>query len=385
MQALESRRMFSAAPGGTDTTPPPPDPPPITQDPPPADPPPVDPPPVDPPPVDPPPVDPPPVDPPPVDPPPVDPPPVDPPPVIPAPHFATDAFVRVVHIGPTRDIKTLKDVKWPGTKDAPTEFVLDYSKTPYVLGQYYLNGKLWIEPADWDNRPTLQLANTFKKSKKSNSIVAGNPSLNVNGTLIIRGMNTIGGIDTVLLGSAKTGNIDCENVHMDGGAMWRGSGGNDIYFQDNEVHGIPRANVYSSYTNTVHKCVIDNSGTDVPVQQGGRMSNGNPIGEAAIRIMNVDDLTLIGVKTAPWFYKPGKIWKQDVQLRPSSKHITLLDCNFYLVDIGDMTWRKPAHPIDRVDFIDCTLAKTPSLQKGIAKVTLTNCNVGGKIVTKALK
>jgi hypothetical protein len=172
---------------------------------------------------------------------------------------------------------------------------------------------------------------------------------------------------------------------MDGGAMWRGSGGDNIYFKDNEVHGIPRANVYSSYTNTVHKCVIDNSGTDVPVQQGGRMVNGSPIGEAAIRSMNVDDLTLIGVKTAPWFYKPGKIWKQDVQLRPSSHHITVINCDFYLVDIGDMTWRKPAHPIDQVDFIDCTLAKTPSLQKGIAKVTLTNCTINGKVVTKSLK
>jgi hypothetical protein len=376
MQALESRQMFSAAPGGTDTTTPPPINPPITPDPPP----------VDPPPVDPPPVDPPPVDPPPVDPPPVDPPPVDPPPVIPAPHFATDAFVRVVHIGPERDIKTLKDVKWPGTKDAPTEFLLDPSDTPYVVGQYFLNGKLWIEPADWDNRPTLQLANTFKKkSKSSNSMIAGNPSLNVNGTLIIRGMNTIGGEDTVLLGSAKTGNIDCEDVQMDGGAVWRGSGGNEIYFKDNESLGIARANVYSSYTNPVRSCVIDNSGTDVPVLQGGRMVNGNAIGEAAIRIMNVDELSLIGVKTTPWFYKPGKIWKQDVQLRPSSKHITVIGCDFYQVDIGDMTWRKPAHPIDKVDFIDCTLAKLPSLQLGIAKVTLTNCVVNGKNVTKALK
>src|SRR5690348_5632250 len=124
MQVLEPRRMFSVTPGWNPrlipppiptinadpppsvpppSNPPPTDPPPV--DPPPVDPPPVDPPPVDPPPVVPPPVDPPPVDPPPVDPPPVDPPPVDPPPVIPDPHFATDSFTRVVHIGPTRDIK----------------------------------------------------------------------------------------------------------------------------------------------------------------------------------------------------------------------------------------------------------------------------------------
>ena len=132
-------------------------------------------------------------------------------------------------------------------------------------------------------------------------------------------------------------------------------------------------------------CVIDNSGTDIPVRQGGQIVKGKPIGEAAIRIMDADDLTLIGIKTMPWFYKPGYEWKQDVQLRPASKHVSVIDCDFYQVDIGDMTWRKPSHKIDRVDFLDCMMTKSPSLQPGVGVVTLTSCCVKGKMMTKLMK
>jgi hypothetical protein len=94
---------------------------------------------------------------------------------------------------------------------------------------------------------------------------------------------------------------------------------------------------------------------------------------------------MIHVKTNNFLNKPGKIWKQDVQLRPASKHITLIDCDFYLVDIGDMAWRKPAHMVDRVDVIECTIEKGISLQPGVGVVTVTDSWVHGKLVNKTLE
>ena len=308
-----------------------------------------------------------------------------PPPDVRPPNLPQDPNVQVIHIGPNEQYQTFDDVKWPTKTDPPVEFLVDGSPTAYHLKQRYITGNVWIEPSDWNDWPTLQLDPCFKKSKKTGGYIAGNPTLNVAGTLTIRGMNTIGGEDAVLLGSSKSAIIDCEAVHMlDGGAIWRGDGANDVYFRNNEVLGIPRANVYSSYTYTVQHCVIDNSDIDVPIPQGGHMVGKSPVGEAAIRIMNVNDLALIGLKTSPWFYAPGKEWKQDVQLRPASKHISVIDCDFYMVDIGDMAWRKPAKMVDEVDFVDCTLAKTPSLQPGAGVVTLTNCLVNGRLVTKSL-
>jgi hypothetical protein len=114
------------------------------------------------------------------------------------------------------------------------------------------------------------------------------------------------------------------------------------------------------------------------------MVNGNPIGEAAIRIMNVDDMTMIGVKTKPWFYAPGKIWKQDVQLRPASKSIKIINCSFYLVDIGDMTWRKPALPIQNVTITDSILDKGVHITSGVGTVRIINTKVAGSIWNKTL-
>ena len=215
-------------------------------------------------------------------------------------------------------------------------------------------------------------------------VMVDGASVRVTGSFTIKGFNTIGGENAILLGSAKNAVIDCEDMHMDGGAIWRGDGANSVYFKNNEIYGPARANVYSSYNYTVHTCVIDNSGIEVPIQQGGHIVKGTPIGEAAIRVMNVDDMTMIHVKTLPWFYKPGKEWKQDVQLRPASKHITLIGCSFYQPDIGDMTWRKPAHPIDRVDFIDCTLVKMPQVHPGANIISFSNCTINGKLVNKAV-
>ena len=187
-----------------------------------------------------------------------------------------------------------------------------------------------------------------------------------------------------MLGSSECGSIVAENVQMDGGAIWRGNGAKSAYFRNNKIYGRPRANVYSSYGGKVGTCVIDNSGHDVPVTQGGRIVNGNPVGEAAIRIMNVNDLTLKGIRTKPWFYTSGKVWKQDVQLRPDSNIIKVINCNFYQVDVGDMVWRVPALPIDRVEFTNCTFVKMPNVTSGVKMIVYDNVKVGSNTINKTV-
>ena len=306
---------------------------------------------------------------------------------MPDPHLPRASNAIVVNVGPTRAIKSLDTIKWPKKGATPVVYLLDASDTPYTLSKkVVIDGNVTIEPADWDHRPSIKLMDSFvPKTKGSSSYVAYDAAFKVNGTFTVRAINTLGGDNIIFLGSTKSAVIDCEFVNMDGGAVWRGTGAKDVYFLNNDTHGKPRGNVYSSYTEFVDKCVIDNSGTDTPVPQGGIMVNGNPIGESPIRIMNVNNCTIIGVTTKPWFYKPGKIWKQDVQLRPASNKVTLVNCHFYLPDIGDMTWRKPAKRIEYVEFVNCILDKSPLIHAGTGTVKYTTSNVSGKMMTKTSK
>jgi len=170
----------------------------------------------------------------------------------------------------------------------------------------------------------------------------------------------------------------------DGGAMWLGSGGQNIYFKDNDILGKPRKYAYANFNHMVNKLTIDNSGTSVPVQQGGSIVNGSPVGEAAIRIMDVNTAVLKGITTRPWFYKSGQEWKQDVQLRPSSNLIQVISCNFYQPDVGDMTWRSPAKPINEVDFINSHLTKSPNITNGVSVIKFSNTLIGGTRTTKTI-
>lgn len=274
----------------------------------------------------------------------------------------------VVHVAAGASINS---VKWPG-KGASMTIVLDGGT--YSLNQHNVAGNLTILSANPSKPATLKLADTFVT--RGGKMIANNPSINVSGTLVIKNVNTTGGDNTVLLGSSTSGNIDAEDIHMSGGAIWRGSGGNNLYFKDNTTSGNPRANVYSSYNGNVNKCVIDHSGTSVAIPQGGRIVGGNPIGEAAIRVMNVASLTLIGVKTKPWYYKPGKEWKQDIQIRPDSSTVNLVNCTFYQCDVGDMVWRVPAHVIKSVQFINCTMTKSPNITAGVKSVKIISSKVG---------
>lgn len=133
--------------------------------------------------------------------------------------------------------------------------------------------------------------------------------------------------------------------------------------------------VYSNFTGEAKSVLIDNSGTSVPVQEGNR--------QAAIRFMDTDSLTMRNVKTKPRFSN-GRVFKQDIQLRPSSNSMNLIGCTFYIADVGDMTWRKPALPIQSVTFTNCTMQMLPHITAGVKSVKLVNCTVAGKTVSKTL-
>lgn len=291
---------------------------------------------------------------------------------------------KVIHIGPKQAVKSLNNGEWPSKGGTPVEFVLDYSSTPYSLDKHSLSGNLTIVPADTNHRPTIKLGSAYKK-QNSSTWIAQNPTIMVSGSLTVKNVNTVGGTDTIFLGSTTTGNIDAENVRMtDGGAMWLGSGGNNIYFKNNDILGKPRKYAYSNFNHTVNNCTIDNSGTSVPVQQGGVIVNGQPVGEAAIRIMDVNKLVLKHVTTRPWFYKSGKEWKQDVQIRPSANLVQVIDCNFYQPDIGDMTWRQPAKPIKEVDFIGSHLTRSPNITNGVSVIKFSDTLIGNTKTTKTI-
>ena len=223
-------------------------------------------------------------------------------------------------------------------------------------------------------------------SRSSRPILASHPTLKLQPTnyptfysnykLLIKNIKTVGGSKIILTGTNTKGSVDVEGVNMmDGGAVWRGQGAVNAYFKDNNVYGMAYDYVYSNFTALAQNVTIDNSGTKVPVQEGMR--------QAAIRIMDTNNLTIKNVVTKPRF-SSGRVFKQDIQLRPSSKSMNLIGCNFYIADVGDMTWRKPAEPIQSVTFTNCTMVMLPHITSGVKSVKLVNCIVGGKKVSKTL-
>jgi hypothetical protein len=276
--------------------------------------------------------------------------------------FKSSTKGTVIHIGPNQKYKTIMNAPWPKRGQTET-FVLDYSSKPYFVQHGFVNGNLTIIPSSSGKRPTLSLPGN------------GKSAINVYGSLTIKGFNTKGGSNSLLLNSQPGSTIDCENITTDGGGIWIGSGGKSATFKNNEVHGLPARYVYANFNNKIGSVTIDHSGTSYAVPQGKT--------ETAIRVMNVGNLTISHVKTKPYF-KNGRIWKQDIQIRPESGHVKLINCTFYLPDVGDMTWRHPAKPIQYVEFINCTLSQMPHITAGVKTVKLTNCKVGGKTVSKTL-
>jgi hypothetical protein len=253
----------------------------------------------------------------------------------------------------------------------------------YSVSPRFVYGNVSIVAANASNPPTLSLPPVYKKQSGS-KYIGGNGVLYALGSLNIRNVKTTGGENTTFLGTSTSGKIDAENVKMDGGAIYRGSGGSTVLLKNIQSSGIPRANFLANYDHNIGTVVFDNRGVSTAIQQGGHIVGGNPIGEAAIRVMDVNNLVLIGVKTRPWFYKPGREWKQDVQLRPSSNKIQVIACDFYQPDVGDMTWRLPAKPINEVDFIDSHLAKGPNITNGVKLIKFSNTLIGSSRVTKTV-
>jgi hypothetical protein len=281
------------------------------------------------------------------------------------PRTLMSTTVKIIHVGPKQAIKTMAAVPWPKSgSTASIKVLVDYSSTPYYLAKTGIFGNVTIEPADPSHRPTFKLEPT------------NYPTLYANGRLTVRNINTVGGYKIILCGSTKNSYVTAENIKMlDGGCVWRGQGIISGVFKNNEVYGVPYDNVYGNFTNRAQKVIIDHSGTKVPVRQGTK--------ETAIRIMNVDNLTLKGITTKPYI-KDGRIFKQDVQLRPSSKLINVINCHFGIVDIGDMTWRKPALPIEKVVFTNCTLDKGVHITSGVKQVQFINTKVGGSTWNKTI-
>jgi hypothetical protein len=54
------------------------------------------------------------------------------------------------------------------------------------------------------------------------------------------------------------------------------------------------------------------------------------------------------------------------------------------VDIGDMTWRKPALPVQNVTFTDSILDKGVHLTSGVGTVKFINTKVAGSTWNKTL-
>ena len=272
----------------------------------------------------------------------------------------------IVHVGPTEAVKTLDAVKWPAVgSTASLEVIVDYSATPYSVGHHGFGGNVTIVPANAAKPPTLKLQPTDY------------PTFYSNYKLLIKGIDTVGGSKIILAGTNTKGSVDVEDVNMlDGGARLAGTGRGQRLFQGQQrLRSTPYDYVYSNFTGIAQNVTIDNSDTNVPVQQGTR--------QAAIRMMDVDNFTMKHVITKPYLIN-GKVYKQDIQLRPSSKTMNIIDCTFDIADVGDMTWRSPAMPIESVVFTDDTMLQLPHITAGVKSLKLVNCLVAGKKVTKTL-
>jgi hypothetical protein len=286
---------------------------------------------------------------------------------------------KVVHISSSSQLNN--GANWPGRGQSIT---LSLAPGSYSLSSRFVYGNVSIVAADSAHPPTINLPQVFKKVSAA-KYLGGNATLYVLGSLNVRNVKTTGGENAVFVGTSSSGKVDVENVNMtDGGAIFRGSGGSTVLLKNIQSGGIPRTNFIANFDHNIGTVIFDNRGTSSALQQGGHIVSGNPVGEATIRVMDVDSLTLIGVTTRPWFYKPGREWKQDVQLRPSSNIIKVIDCNFYQPDVGDMTWRSPARPINEVDFINSHLTKGPNVTNGVKTITFSNTLIGSSKVTKTI-
>lgn len=281
-----------------------------------------------------------------------------------------------VAVGPTRAIKDLTAMK------DNMEYVLDPGT--YDIKAITVKGKLIIRSADPKNPATIKFPSVWGKLPSPPDVgpPAQGATIVVYGHAELNDVKTIGGEDVIVFQTQVGSTLSVQNVTMDGGGILRGSGAKDVYMKNVQSSGKPRAYFIANFTNRCEKMVLDLTNT-MPIQQGGwKNANGTSQGEAAMRFMDCGYVKIIGAKTKPWLHDGTHVWKQEVQFRPDTDLIEAENCHFVLVDIGDMTWRKPPHIIKQVTFTNCILDQHPHLTPGSQIVKYVNTTVAGTVVNK---
>jgi hypothetical protein len=101
------------------------------------------------------------------------------------------------------------------------------------------------------------------------------------------------------------GSVICQNITQTGGALTYCEGGESVTIQSCASLGRPDKYWFINATNLLKKLRIDNTGVSQPILQGNN--------EAAVRLMQVDDAEIIGLKVK------GSGCKQAVQDRPGGR------------------------------------------------------------------
>lgn len=293
----------------------------------------------------------------------------------------------VIPVGPKQSVKDLK-----GIKDG-NEYVLDFGN--YSVQSMTIKKSLTIRSANPSARATVKFPNAWGGTNSSGPDVGSNANATLNcfGVCTLKDLKISGGEAVIALTSQPGSTVLAQHIDMDGGGIFRGSGGNKITINNVQSSGRPHAYFIANFNNHVKEFSVDLSANMMPVQQGGWCKSGKPTcsnkgsdlaqGEAAIRFMDVDHLVLKGVTTKPWLFNGKSVWKQEVQLRPDSGKFEIFNSHFVLVDAGDIASRAvPAHVISQVDFHDSIIDQGVHETPGILQINYLNTKVGGSLIVK---
>jgi hypothetical protein len=171
-------------------------------------------------------------------------------------------------------------------------------------------------------------------------------------------------------------------VGVSNGCIFWGHGGKSAELHNVYSDGVPDKYAICNFDHPLDSLVIDNSGTNKVIQQGEH--------EAAVRIMQVTNLLVVGLKVKGHKYKDDKgkwhYWKQAVQDRSGGQHIWR-NCEIEgPVDIGYMTDPNiPIQPLTRSRWENCTLSEWPAIRDGVQRVEYVNCVIAGQhVVSKVI-
>ncbi len=240
------------------------------------------------------------------------------------------------------------------------EYILEPGN--YKISPKVIRKSLTLRAADSTRRPTIEFPDAWPEGK-------ARPTLQCYGDCRFEDLNIKGGERVIAVESRSGGTLFAQDIHMDGGGFWRGWGGEDVRLYRVVSTGVPYAYMFSNFNEQVRNLVIDNRGVSTPIRQGKR--------EAAIRLMNIDEGVLIGLKTIAHL-NDGRPWKQDVQFRPTSNYFEVINCDFGIVDIGDIAIRTPPLKVKKVKFIDSRIKQAHKVP-GAGEVIYVNTYVDGNL------